>query len=42
MDRGKRRALSQRIGLEGEKLFELWVLKRNLTTNMTGERWGVF
>jgi len=41
MDRGKRRSASQRIGKEGEKIFELWATKRSLTTNKTEEDIGI-
>jgi hypothetical protein len=41
MDRGKRRSASQRIGKEGEMLFEIWATKRGLTTNKVQEDMGI-
>jgi hypothetical protein len=41
MGRGKRRSLSQLIGIQGEKIFEDWATNRRLTTNKAEEDYGI-
>ena len=39
--RAKRRSQSQRIGVTGEKMFELWGLEHGLASEKCGEDYGI-